>query len=153
MNTRFKALLKALEANHEKLLEMPPIVAARLPSNTPTGGVYLFSEGNKHLYAGRTKRRIHVRVRDQFGANSNAATFPWLIARRATGRTATYRRGESRQTLLREAGFKAAYDDARRRIRKMHVRYVHEPDPVPQTLLEIYVAIATDAKYNDFDTH
>ena len=35
----------------------------------------------------------------------------------------------------------------------MHIRYVHEPDPVRRTLLEIYVAVATKAEYNDFDTH
>ena len=35
----------------------------------------------------------------------------------------------------------------------MNVRYVHEKDPVRQALLEIYVAVATEAKYNDFDTH
>ena len=35
----------------------------------------------------------------------------------------------------------------------MQVRYVRETDPLRQTLLEIYVAFATKAKYNDFDTH
>jgi hypothetical protein len=35
----------------------------------------------------------------------------------------------------------------------MHVQYVHEPDPLRQALLEIYVAVVTGAKYNDFDTH
>jgi hypothetical protein len=35
----------------------------------------------------------------------------------------------------------------------MKVRYVQEDDPLRQALLEIYVAIATKAKRNDFDTH
>ena len=35
----------------------------------------------------------------------------------------------------------------------MQVRYVHEPEPLQQTLLEIYVAVVTGARYNDFDTH
>ena len=35
----------------------------------------------------------------------------------------------------------------------MNVRYAHEPDPTSQALLEIYVAVATGARYNDFDTH
>ena len=54
---------------------------------------------------------------------------------------------------FRDPDFMKAYDDARKRIRNMHVRYVSELDPVRQTLLEIYVAVATDAEYNDFDTH
>jgi len=35
----------------------------------------------------------------------------------------------------------------------MSVRYVHDPDSTSQALLEIYVAVATGARYNDFDTH
>jgi hypothetical protein len=35
----------------------------------------------------------------------------------------------------------------------MSVRYVDEPDPISQALLEIYVAVTTGARYNDFDTH
>ena len=154
MNPKFRQLVETLEAKRRELLEMQPVTTASdIPSNTPTGGVYLFSEGEKHLYAGRTKLRISVRVRNQFGRNPNAASFPWLIARRTTGRQATYRRGESRAVLLEEPDFRKAYEDARTRIRNMDVRYVSEPDPVRQTLLEIYVAVATDAEYNDFDTH
>jgi hypothetical protein len=29
----------------------------------------------------------------------------------------------------------------------------HEPDPVRQASLEIYVAMAAETKYNDFNTH
>lgn len=153
MNPKFRELVDALEAKHRELLEMRPVAASDIPSNTPPGGVYLFSDGEKHLYAGRTKRRIHERVRNQFGSNPNAASFPWLIAREATGRTATYKKEGSRKALLKDPDFMKAYDDARKRIRNMHVRYVSESDPVRQTLLEIYVAVATDAEYNDFDTH
>jgi len=35
----------------------------------------------------------------------------------------------------------------------MEVRYVGESDPLKQALLEIYVAVVTKAKFNDFDTH
>ena len=38
-------------------------------------------------------------------------------------------------------------------LRKMDVRFVGESDPVKQALLEIYVAVVSGAKYNDFDTH
>ena len=98
MNPKFRELVEALEAKHRELLEMRPVAASDTPSNTPPGGVYLFSDGEKHLYAGRTKRRIHERVRNQFGSNPNAASFPWLIAREATGRTATYKKEGSAMT-------------------------------------------------------
>lgn len=39
------------------------------------------------------------------------------------------------------------------RIRKMDVRFVEEADPLRQTLLEIYIAVSANSRYNDFDTH
>lgn len=154
MNREFAELLEDVEAKCRELLAMRPItVAAVSPNSTPIGGVYLFSEGDAHLYAGRTKRLIRERIRNQFGANPNATSFPWLIARQETGRKATCKKEGSRKDLLANPKFKEAYDRAKARICKMQVRYVREPDSVRQTLLEIYVAVATKAKYNDFDTH
>ena len=153
MNRRFADLLKPLEDRCHELLAMSPVRASEVPRDTPVGGVHLFSEGDVHLYVGRTKRPICKRIRNQFGANPNAASFPWLIAREATGRRPTYRQNGSRKELLEDPQFRPAYDDARARIREMHVRYVHEPEPLRQALLEIYAAVSTAARYNDFDTH
>ena len=136
MNPRFAALLEDLEDKYQELLARPPVVASDIASGTPRGGVYLFSEGDVHLYAGRTKRNIHTRVRNQFGASPDAASFPWLIARENTGMRATYRQRGSRRELLSDPKFSKAYDDAKERIRKMSVRYVHEPEPLRQTLLD-----------------
>ena len=76
-----------------------------------------------------------------------------LLAREATGRKATYSRTGSRRELLADPQFRTQYEGARARVRRMHVRYVHEPEPLRQALLEIYVAVVTGARYNDFDTH
>jgi hypothetical protein len=35
----------------------------------------------------------------------------------------------------------------------MGYRYVEEPNPTRQALLEMYCAIALGTPYNDFDTH
>jgi hypothetical protein len=153
MNERFRDLADTLDPKYQQLVSMIPLLAADVPAQTPTGGVYLFSENGLHVYVGRTKRSICVRVRNQFGPNPSAASFPWLIAREATGKKATYTKAGSRTELLTDVGFVAAYDAARERIRRMHLRYVHEPDPLRQALLEIYVAVAINARYNDFDTH
>jgi len=152
MNERFRIILEALEGKCQKLLAMRPVTASDVPRKTSAGGVYLFSEGSTHLYAGRTKRTIGVRIREHFSAQPDCP-FAWLLARKATGKKAAYRREGGRNALLADPSFKAEYDRAKERIRKMDVRYVHEPDPLRQALLEIYVAVATNAKYNDFDTH
>ena len=153
MNQRFAALVETLDAKCKALLAMSPVAAVDVPTGTPVGGIYLFSEGNVHLYAGRTKRPIRERIRNQFGANPSAASFPWLIARKATGRRGTYKRTGSRRELLADPQFRTQFENARARIRSMQVRYVHEPEPLQQALLEIYVAVFTGARYNDFDTH
>lgn len=137
MNQRFKELVDALDAKCQQLLSMQPVSASEVSRSAPVGGVYLFSENGRHLYAGRTKRAICVRVRNQFGPNPDAASFPWLIAREATGKKATYARAGSRKALLTDPEFQAAYERARARIRQRKVRYVHEADPLRQALLEI----------------
>jgi hypothetical protein len=153
MDQRFKVLADVLDGKCQDLLSMSPITAGQISANTPVGGVYLFSENERNLYAGRTKRAICVRVRNQFGPNPSAASFPWLLAREATGKKATYAQADSRKQLLTDPTFRAAYDQARARIREMQVRYVHDPNPLRQALLEIYVAVVAEAKYNDFDTN
>jgi len=35
----------------------------------------------------------------------------------------------------------------------MDLRFVEEPDPLRQALLEIYGAVVLETKYNEFDTH
>lgn len=152
MNDRFRAIVDGLEGQCQTLLAMSPLVAGAVPNDTPVAGVYLFSEGSDNLYAGRTKRRIAIRIRNHFDTAPDCP-FAWLLAREATARKPTYRPEGSRKALLSDATFKVEYERAKDRIRRMEVRYVHEPDPVRQALLEIYVALATDATYNDFDVH
>jgi hypothetical protein len=152
MNKRFRDMVDALPSKYESLAAMDPIRADEVPKDTPVGGVYLFSEGATHLYVGRTKRRIAVRARNHFSAAPDCP-FAWLLAREATGKKATYRPDGSRKALLADANFTVEYGRAKQRIRAMNVRYVHEPDPTRQALLEIYVAVATAARHNDSDTH
>ena len=49
--------------------------------------------------------------------------------------------------------FANAFEEARARIRDMDARYVEVADSIRQHLLEVYVAVALDTPYNDFDTH
>lgn len=82
------------------------------------------------------------------------AAFAFRLAREATGALkATYTTKGSRAELMKEPVFREAFDAAKARIRAMEVRFVEESDPVCQTLLEVYAAIALGTPYNDFDTH
>jgi hypothetical protein len=152
MHPAFLCLTEQLDAKFRALTQMPPVVAEVVPANTPTGGVYLFSEKGVFLYAGRTKRKLSARIRDHFGSSPDCP-FAWLLARDITGRRATYKKAGSRKDLMSQPEFLGVFKEAKQRIRKMEVRYVEEPDALRQALLEIYTAVVAQAKYNDFDTH
>lgn len=155
MHANFAQAIAQLEPAFQALLAMGPAKPLALPTHVPASGVYLLSEGPKHLYVGRSKRikkRLanHCRV----GASHRMAAFAFRLAREATGNLApTYKTAGSRAALMREPAFAAAFDAAKARIRNMEVRFVAEPDPVRQTLLEVYVGVALGTPYNDWDTH
>lgn len=152
MDPVFSGLTDQLDAKYRALIAMEPLVAEAVPGDTPTGGVYLFSEHGVHLYAGRTKRKLCVRIRNHFSSAPDCP-FAWLLAREITGLRATYRQKGSRKDLLSQPEFARVYQAQKARIRKMQVRYVEESDPLRQTLLEIYTAVVARAKHNDFDCH
>ena len=153
MNAKFQDLISQLHTKYEDLMSMLPVTVDTVPRDAPIGGVYLFSVGNHHLYVGRTKRSVRHRLKDHV-STADDCPFAWRLARETTNQLkASYRREGSRADLLGRNDFKCAYDDAKVRIRSMDVRYVAESDPLRQALLEMYVAVATGAKHNDFDTH
>ncbi len=88
MNKQFRQHIESLHPSFEVLISSEPFQFASLPKVLPKAGVYLFSEGEHHLYVGRT-------------------------------------------------------NNIRKRLQQ-HCR---------QALLEMYVAVALAAPYNDFDNH
>ena len=156
MDPKFAALVETLAPKLEQLLAIPPLTYWALPRDVPQSGVYLFTEGGRHLYVGRSnalRRRYSFHCRP--GASHQQATFAFLLAREATGHTeATYRAGAgSRTGLLLDPVFAQAFLAAKERIRKMEYRYVEEADQNRQALLEIYCAVVLATPYNDFGTH
>lgn len=152
MNETFKQHVEQLHAKYETLIGMAPITFASLPRDMPRSGIYLFSEGDEHLYVGRSKR-LRDRLRYHCSPAKDAP-FAFKLARKETGNIkASYVSQGSRNHLLSEAAFLEAFQAAKKRIRGMNIRYVEETDPNRQALLEIYATISLGARYNDFDTH
>jgi len=129
---------------------------AKLPLDMPLSGVYLFSEGQTHLYVGRSNnlRSRHGR-HCKPGATHKQAAFAFQLARHQTGHlTASYKPGAgSRAGLMELPEFHEAFVSAKARIRKMDYRHVAEPDQTCQALLEIYCSVALATPFNDFGTH
>lgn len=134
---------------------MTPVTVANLPLDAPQSGIYLFSENGQHLYVGRTntiRKRLQNHCRPSSGHNS--ATFAFRLARQITGQTiATYTGQGSRTHLENDPAFGPVFIAQKARVRSMDVRYVSEPDPMRQALLEMYVSVSLQTPHNDFDNH
>ncbi len=149
----FAKVVRDVEEKCSTLLASPRFKMGSLPKDVPLAGIYLFSDNGQTLYVGRTNR-LRNRLQYHTRNNHNQATFAFLLAREETGKTkATYRKSGSRSDLLQDPTFRAAFDRARERIRRMDIQFIDETGPTRQALLEICAALRAGAKYNDFDNH
>lgn len=155
MNSRFAEIVENLDPSFRRLLGMKPATPVSLPKRMPKEGIYLFSEGGKHLYVGRSRDiRGRIARHSRPGATHRMAAFAFRLARETTGQLdATYKREGSRTELMNDPIFREAFGQAKARIRNMDVRFVEEIDPIRQSILEIYVAVSLRTPYNDFRTH
>jgi predicted GIY-YIG superfamily endonuclease len=155
VNVKFAQVVESLEPSFQKLIAMTPVAGDHLPRSMPKRGIYLFSDGPKHLYVGRSdniRRRIgnHCRPSSQH----NQATFAFRMARLETGHTtAAYSTSGSRSSLVKEKVFGPTFSACKSRIRALDLRFVEEPDPTRQALLEIYAATVLETPFNDFENH
>ena len=149
-------MVETLHLSFERLVGMPPIGHGRFPRPMPMRGVYLFSEGDRHLYVGRSDNlRRRYGHHSNPGSQHNQAVFAFKLAREATGQVAAaYAPGaNSRVGLAADEAFREVFRQAKSRIRRMDYRFVVEEDPTRQALLELYCAIALGCPYNDFANH
>lgn len=155
MDKSFADLVESLHPKFEELIGLLP-VRGNLPKDVPKQGVYLFSEGDTHLYVGRSNS-IRSRYDDHCGlrATDKTAAFAFKLAREAVGKIkASYKAGDdSRIGLMQNQKFREAFESAKERIRGMDFRFIEETDQNRQALLEIYCTVALKTKYNDFNTH
>jgi hypothetical protein len=155
MDGHFLETIRTLEPSFQRLLAMTPVTPVTLPRSMPKSGIYLFSENGRDLYVGRTRNiRARIAGHSRPGAKHGTAAFAFQLAREATGNlAATYKKKGSRADLMESPEFRLAFDEAKKRIRAMELRFVEEDDPIRQAVLEIYVAVSLKTPYNDFDTH
>ena len=155
MHKVFRSFVESLEPSFQRLMTMTPLTVATLPREMPASGIYLFSEDEEHLYVGRTntiKKRLQNHCRPSSGHNK--ATFAFRLARQITGMTqVSYASEGSRSELEDDPVFGPVFIEQKQRIRNMGVRFVTEPEPMRQALLEMYVAVCLGTPHNDFGNH
>ena len=130
---------------------VPHVGRVPLPHDVASRGVYLFSEGDDHLYVGRTNR-LRSRRKEHLSGRSNDAPFAFKLARIETGHL-NAKAGLTRSELEKNEIFALAFTAAKDRVAAMDFRWVEEADADRQCLLEIYTAIALGARFNDFENH
>ncbi len=155
LHPSFVHVVESLQPSFEKLLAQSPMRPVKLPPGLPGAGVYLFTEGGRHLYVGRSNNlRRRMQRHGSVGATYKQAAFAFRLAREQTGKLkATYKTEGSRAHLMEDPEFALAFSNAKRRICEMDLRFVEESDPLRQAVLEMYVAVALGTPYNDFDNH
>jgi hypothetical protein len=147
--------MEQLHPLFDRLLNQAPIHILNLPIGLPKQCVYLFSEGDRHLYVGRSNNfRNRLRQHSIDAAQHNQAVFAFKLARESTGKTeVSYKSEGSRSSLSFDPSFAKAFLSAKQRVRAMDLRFVEETDQLRQALLEIYAAVVLKTPYNDFGTH
>lgn len=84
MNEQFRLHIESLHPLFEALLNSKPFQFVSLPKTLPKAGVYLFSDGEQHLYVGRTnsiRKRLQQHCRPS--SSHNNAPFAFRLAREA----------------------------------------------------------------------
>ncbi|ANP84426.1 GIY-YIG nuclease family protein [Rhizobium leguminosarum] len=160
MNEKFAEIIARLPERFEELMRMTPVINGIARPDMRGSGVYLFSEQKldkeEPLYVGRTDR-LEKRYLEHTGKSSDQskASFAFKLARIETGKLrASYRRGgETRAALMTDPDFMAAFRRCLERVSTMNFRYVSEPDPTTQCLLEVYCSVALQSQHNTWKNH
>lgn len=154
MNEHFRHHVEAIHPLFEALLKSAPFSFSDLPKHLPQAGIYLFTEGDRHFYVGRTNRiRKRLQQHCRPGSPHDGTPFAFRLAREARNALgATYRR-EGYAPLMQDPAFCEAFAAAKTRLRAMHIRVIEEGSPFRQALLEMYVAPSLETPYNDFCSH
>ena len=152
---RFEELVAQLPHLLDELRACPPHFVGERPTVPRVSGVYLFSEGGRPLYVGRT-RDCHRRLADHTRPSSreNSAPFAFNLARRDLDDGGSRVTG-TRAELAAQLAFSQRFATAKQRIRRMEFRFVAIGDPALSTIFEVYASIAlgTEGDYNLFETH
>lgn len=128
--------LHRMHPEFQALMSMMPVQYGRLPRLMPERGIYLFSDGDDHLYAGRTNR-IRRRLSGHCRPSSThfSATFAFRMARQETGfLKASYAREGSRSQLASDDVFGPVFSQAKARLATMDTP--HYPARLSQVVFQ-----------------
>ena len=155
MNERFKELTDGMPSRLQSLLEQPLIAIDDIGiTKVPQKGVYVFFEGNKPIYVGRSNRlKDRLKEHSQGGSAHYSATLAVIIAKKNTSTLQIKERKQTNEQLMKNRDFVEEFIAAKDRIARAKIRFIEIEDQIEQAIFEIYASLALDTELNDFDTH
>src|SRR4051812_24758599 len=127
MHPAFARRMTIVAARFDELMACPSFTRDDIPASAKAGGVYLFSEGETHLYIGRSKN-IQKRLLLHSRPGVVDAPFAFRRARYITGKGPSYKKEGSRLRLLEDDVFFAIYQEQKLWIAALSIRFVLEAD-------------------------
>ena len=147
------SVLDRLEERLRELIACEPRQRSELSPVPKVPAIYLLSEHSKPLYVGRTRN-----LRDRLGGHMRpgsgrfGATFAFLLAQEEVDK-ARIETARPKKALEKDADFQKLFTAAKARVAAMGISYLEIPDPIEQTILEVYAAESLATLYNSFETH
>ena len=150
METTFQRILGNLEPLLEELQRSDPLTRDDL-DRVPERGIYVFYEGDKPIYTGRS-RRMRQRIREH-GAKSSRHESATLLALKLLREAICDPKSHKYTRAELQEKYPDLYEAQRERVRNMRFRVVEVEDFAVQYVFEAYVILALcTRRYNSFKT-
>ena len=152
MNEELRSILAQMERLLAKLKACPPETFATR-NKLPDRGVYVFYEGEKALYVGRSNQIWkRVQTHGRRGATQEQASFAFRLLAKKYNLEMGHGTGADRNQKARE--YAEEFRGQKQRVRRMTVRAVAITDDTASYFFEAYaiLALGTTA-FNKFEPH
>lgn len=155
MKERFKDLASKMPMRLKSLLEQPPITIDDIGiTDMPQKGIYVFFEGNKPIYVGRSNRmKKRLKEHSQRSSDHYSATLAFRITKQEYLSSQTDIKRPTNKQLMDDSVFREKFEAAKHRIAKTQIRFIGIESQAEQAILEIYAALELNTEFNDFRTH
>lgn len=147
----------------DRIVAKMPILLRLLESQSPIGidniritqvpqkGVYIFFEGNKPIYVGRSNRlKERLKEHSQRSSDRYSATLAFRIAKQNTSALRTKERKQTNAQLMENRDFVEEFEAAKDRIARARIRFIEIEDQIEQAMFEIYASLTLDTELNVF---
>lgn len=139
---QFDRAIEQMQPLLDDLLAAPKHTVADHPKVPSVAGVYLFSEDDRPIYVGQSRKLSRrLRFHTSLTSRENQASFAFNIAKREAGKVGLNIK-PLRKALEADPDFAEHFSQAKERVRAMEVQFIGLEDPINRTIFEVYASLA-----------